>query len=83
MSKHKAAGKTSQHVRPSGKRLGVKVGDGEMVGEGSVLMRQRGTKIFAGKGVGVGRDHTLFAEEEGFVKFGKRLGKKTISIVGK
>ena len=81
MAKHKAGGsKASQHVSPAGKRLGTKVSDGEAVGAGSVLVRQRGTKFRAGKNVGVGRDHTLFAISEGTVKFGQKLGKKTVSV---
>jgi len=51
------------------KYLGVKKYDGEFVTAGSILVRQRGTKIHAGKNVGLGRDHTLFALKEGKVKF--------------
>jgi large subunit ribosomal protein L27 len=80
MSTHKQGGKAAQHVRPSGKRLGVKVGDGQHVTAGSILIRQRGTKVNAGKNVRVGRDHTLFTVVEGVVKFGKKLGKKIISV---
>lgn len=81
MSTHKAAGKASQHVTPEGKRLGVKVADGQKVTKGMVLVRQRGTKIGAGKGVDVGRDHTLFAMADGTVKFGQKIGKKNISVI--
>jgi len=80
MSTHKQGGKAAQHVRPSGKRLGVKVGDGQHVTAGSILIRQRGTKVNAGKNVKVGRDHTLFTVAEGVVKFGKKLGKKIVSV---
>lgn len=83
MSTHKAGGKASQHVSPAGKRLGVKTSDGEAVSPGMVLIRQRGTRIGLGKGVAVGRDHTVYAVVKGKVKFGKRLGKKVISVVGK
>jgi large subunit ribosomal protein L27 len=83
MSTHKAAGKARQHVRPSGKRLGVKVSDGQKVTKGSILSRQRGTKMHAGGNVRIGRDHTLFAVENGFVKFSQKLGKKIISVVTK
>jgi large subunit ribosomal protein L27 len=83
MSTHKQGGKAAQHVRPSGKRLGVKVGDGQKVTVGSILIRQRGTKVAAGKNVKVGRDHTLFAISEGIVKFGKKLGKKIVSVTEK
>lgn len=82
MSKHKAGGsKASQHVNPAGKRLGTKVSDGEKITAGSILVRQRGTKFAAGKGVGVGRDHSLFALIDGTAKFGTREGKSTISVI--
>lgn len=80
MSTHKAAGKAKQHVSPEGKRLGVKRTHGEKVGSGEVLVRQRGTVFHAGKNVKVGRDHTLFAMVAGVVNFGRKLGKKTVSI---
>ena len=81
MSKKKAAGKLNQQKRPRPKYLGVKVSGGEKVTGGSILVKQRGTKFSAGDGVKVGRDHTLFAINDGVVKFGQRLGKKTVSIV--
>jgi len=80
MSKKKAAGKTRQHTRPAGKRLGVKVSDGQPVTSGAVLVRQRGQKFAAGKNVKLGRDFTLFAISEGIVKFGQKLGKKFVSV---
>lgn len=82
MATHKAGGsKASQHVNPSGKRLGVKVADGQYVISGNVLVRQRGMNFAAGKNVMKGRDHTLFAVAEGIVKFGQKLGKKQISVI--
>lgn len=81
MSKKKQGGKTAQHVRPEGKRLGLKVADGELVNSGEILVRQRGTKIIAGWGVKVGRDHTLYAVESGMVKFRTIDGKKEAYIV--
>lgn len=83
MSKKKAAGKTRQQKRTSGKRLGVKVAGGQKVGIGMVLVRQRGTKYGAGAGVKVGRDHTLFAMSDGIVNFGKRAGKTVVSVLTK
>ena len=80
MSKHKAAGKTRQHHRPSGKRLGVKVSEGEKINAGAVMVRQSGTKVKAGKGARVGRDHTVYSIQAGKVKFGQKLGKKFISV---
>jgi large subunit ribosomal protein L27 len=84
MSTHKAAGgKASQHVSPAGKRLGVKVSDGEKVVAGSILVRQNGTKLTAGKNVKVGRDHSLFAAVSGIAKFGQKLGRKVVSVISK
>jgi len=81
MSTHKAAGKTKQHVSPAGKRLGAKVSHGQTVTIGSILIRQRGTRYHTGQGTGLGRDHTIFAMTNGVVTFGRRLGKKFISVV--
>ncbi len=80
MAKKKQAGKLKQHKRPKGKRLGVKVADGQRVSTGMVLVRQRGTKFGAGSGVKVGRDHTLYSVIEGTVEFGKKHGKTVVSI---
>jgi large subunit ribosomal protein L27 len=81
MAHKKSAGKLKQQKRTQPKYLGVKVSDGEKVTSGSILVRQRGTKINPGDGVKVGRDHTLFAIKEGIVKFGQKMGKKQVSIV--
>ena len=75
---HKKAGGSSRNGRDSpGQRLGVKKYGGEHVLAGNILVRQRGTKFFAGENVGMGKDHTLFALIEGSVKFQKRTGNKT------
>ena len=81
MAKKKAGSKSIQHVSPRGKRLSVKSFDGNKVAPGSIIVRQRGTKIRLGKGVAIGRDHTIYAVIKGTVKFGTRLGKKTVSVV--
>ena len=81
MSSKKQGGKTRQHKRPVGKRLGVKVNDGQRVIPGMIVLRQRGTRVSAGKGVKVGRDHSLYATQEGIVKFGQKLGKRVASII--
>ena len=63
------------------KRLGAKASDGEFVTAGSILYRQRGTKIFAGTNVGRGGDHTLFAKVSGTVKFERKgKDKKQVSV---
>ena len=70
------AGGTTRNLRDSNpKYLGVKRHDGQKVGIGEVIIRQRGTLVMAGKNIGVGKDHTLFALKEGFVKFG--MARKT------
>jgi large subunit ribosomal protein L27 len=81
MSKKKAAGKTRQHKRPEGKRLGVKVSDGQKVEPGMVLVRQRGTQFGPGKGVKLGRDFTLFSGVTGTVEFSKKFSKRIVSVL--
>lgn len=72
---HKKGGGSSRNGRDSNpKMLGVKVYAGELVNAGTILVRQRGTKITPGAGVGVGRDDTLFALVPGNVKY-ERVGK--------
>lgn len=70
---HKLAQGSTRNGRDSqAKRLGVKRGDGSQVGPGDIIVRQRGTKIHAGTGVRVGKDHTLYAIAEGAVSFMKK-----------
>ena len=67
---HKKGGGSSRNGRDSqGQRLGVKRYDGQVVRAGTIIVRQRGTRIRPGRNVGVGRDHTLFALSDGKVKF--------------
>ena len=74
---HKKAGGSSRNGRDSeSKRLGVKRFGGESVSAGSIIIRQRGTRVHAGENVGMGRDHTLFAKIEGRVLFGVRGPKR-------
>ncbi|WP_333830475.1 50S ribosomal protein L27 [Pararhodobacter sp.] len=79
---HKKAGGSSRNGRDSaGRRLGVKIYGGQAVNAGNIIVRQRGTKHFPGEGVGMGRDHTLFALTEGRVTFTKGLkGRSFVSI---
>ena len=79
---HKKAGGSSRNGRDSeAKRLGVKKFGGEAVLAGNILVRQRGTKFYPGEGVGIGKDHTLFALTTGTVAFrGGRLGRKFLCI---
>lgn len=82
---HKKGQGSTKNGRDSiAKRLGAKAADGEFVSGGSILYRQRGTKIHPGTNVGIGSDDTLYAKVEGYVKF-ERLGrdKKQVSIYAK
>ena len=79
---HKKGQSSTSNGRDSaGRRLGAKASDGEYVSAGSIIYRQRGTKIYPGVNVGMGKDHTLFAKVSGTVKF-ERLGrdKKKVSV---
>jgi large subunit ribosomal protein L27 len=77
----KAQGSTHNGRDSAGRRLGAKAADGEVVTAGSIIYRQRGTKIYPGKNVGMGVDNTLYAKISGRVKF-ERLGrdKKQASV---
>ena len=80
---HKKGVSSSRNGRDSeAKRLGVKRGDGQFVKAGNIIVRQRGTRIHPGLNVGIGKDDTLFATADGFVKFeNKGKTKKQVSIV--
>jgi len=74
---HRKAGGSAKNLRDSKpKYLGTKLYDGQKAQTGSILVRQRGTKILAGKNVGIGKDHTLFSLKEGIVKFTEKRKKK-------
>ncbi|OQY38370.1 MAG: 50S ribosomal protein L27 [Spirochaetaceae bacterium 4572_7] len=78
---HKKGGGSSKNGRDSqSKRLGIKRFGGEIVKAGEIILRQRGTKIYPGENVGLGRDFTLFAKEAGKVVFGTKKNKKRVSI---
>ncbi|MCG8440413.1 MAG: 50S ribosomal protein L27 [Caulobacterales bacterium] len=79
---HKKAGGSSRNGRDSeGRRLGVKKYGGEKVIPGNIIVRQRGTKFYAGRNVGLGKDHTLFALASGEVRFEtKRGGRSVVSV---
>lgn len=88
---HRKAGGSAKNLRDSNpKYLGTKLYDGQKAKAGSVIVRQRGTKILPGTNVSVGKDHTLFALKEGTVKFGskrktnfdgKTVVKKTANVI--
>jgi large subunit ribosomal protein L27 len=85
MSKVKASGKVNQQAQGKrhGKRLGLKKSGGQSVIAGNIILRQRGAKYKAGKGVGMGKDHTIFAMIDGIVSFGKKWGKTTVNVFSK
>ncbi len=75
---HKKAGGSSRNGRDSaGRRLGVKLFGGELANPGAIIVRQRGTKFHPGAGVGIGRDHTLFALVEGKIAFARKARRRT------
>ena len=77
----KAQGSTQNGRDSAGRRLGAKLADGQSAKAGNIIYRQRGTKIYPGTNVGMGKDHTLFALVDGTVKY-ERLGrdKKKVSV---
>ncbi len=79
---HKKAGGSSRNGRDSaGRRLGVKLFGGQEATAGNILVRQRGTKHYPGRNVGIGKDHTLFALSDGRVAFHDgKLGRKFVSV---
>ncbi|UWQ51451.1 50S ribosomal protein L27 [Leisingera caerulea] len=80
---HKKAGGSSRNGRDSaGRRLGVKLYGGQAAIAGNIIVRQRGTKFWPGEGVGIGKDHTLFATADGAVTFRKGLkGRTFVSVL--
>ena len=81
---HKKAGGSSRNGRDSqAKRLGVKAFGGELIPAGSIIIRQRGTRVHPGLNVGMGRDHTLFAKIDGKVVFAIKgeKGRHMVSVV--
>ncbi len=84
MASKKGVGSSKNGRDSESKRLGVKIGDGQYVSAGSILVRQRGTKFHPGRNVGIGGDDTLFARIDGAVKF-ERYDKtrKKVSVYPK
>jgi large subunit ribosomal protein L27 len=81
---HKKAGGSSRNGRDSqAKRLGVKCFGGELVPAGSIIVRQRGTRVHPGENVGIGKDHTLFAKVTGKIEFSQKgpLRHKMVSVL--
>ena len=81
MSKTKGGGSTRNGRDSNAQRLGVKVFDGTVITAGTILIRQRGTKVQPGNNVGIGKDDTLFALAAGSVKFGERRGRRVVDVL--
>jgi len=80
MSKTKGGGSTRNVRDYQSKRLGVKAYDGHVITAGSIIVRQRGTRVHPGENVGKGGDDTLFALVDGKVKFADRRGRKFVDV---
>lgn len=81
MAHKKGGGSTANNRDSRSKRLGVKHYDGEAVKSGSIIVRQRGTRIIPGNNVGCGKDHTLFSKINGYVKFERHSRtRKRVSV---
>lgn len=80
----KGQSSTKNNRDSAGRRLGAKLSDGQLATAGAIIYRQRGTKIYPGENVGLGKDHTLYAKIEGIVKY-ERLGRdnKKVSVYSK
>ena len=85
MAQKKGGGSTRNGRDSKPKMLGVKAYGGQFVSAGSIIVRQRGTRVHAGRNVGMGKDHTLFAKVEGVIKFEVKgaFGRRYVSIVPK
>lgn len=83
MAHTKAGGKATQKTPRAGKRLGLKAFGGQNTQAGNIIVRQRGTKFYPGEGVKIGRDHTIFAINEGIINFTKKKGKNIVNVIGK
>jgi len=81
MAHKKGGGSTRKNRDSAGKRLGLKIYGKQIAKPGNIILRQRGTKFYAGLGTMLGRDHTVFAVREGIVKFRQKLGKKFVDVV--
>lgn len=81
MAHVKAGGVAKGNKDSVSKRLGVKIYGGQHAKSGNILVRQKGTKIYPGTGVMMGKDFTIFAVQDGLVAFYQKLGKKLISVI--
>lgn len=77
----KGLGSTRNGRDSNSKRLGVKIYGGQAARAGNIIIRQRGTRFYPGKNVGIGTDHTLFATADGVVEFAERRNRTHVNIV--
>lgn len=80
MAHIKAGGVAKGNKDSVSKRLGVKIFGGQVAQPGSIIIRQKGTRVHPGNGVGLGHDYTIFAKISGIVRFSKKLGKQYVSV---
>ncbi len=80
MAHKKGLGSSRNGRESESKRLGVKLFGGQLARPGNIIVRQRGTRFWPGKGVGMGKDHTLFALVEGVVHFRERKGRRFVDV---
>ena len=83
MAHVKAGGTAAGNKDSVSKRLGVKVYGGQMAQPGSIIIRQKGTKVYPGTGVRLGRDYTIYAVTKGLVEFTVKEGKQVVSVLPK
>jgi large subunit ribosomal protein L27 len=81
MAHVKAGGTAAGNKDSVSKRLGIKIYGGQFAKSGCIIVRQKGTKVFPGKGVQMGRDYTIFAVIKGLVKFSTVRGKQFVSVL--
>jgi len=80
MAHTKSGAKARQKANRAGKRLGLKMGQGQSAAPGNIIIRQRGSVFHPGQGARMGKDHTIFAITSGTVKFSQKKGKKLVAI---
>jgi len=81
MAHVKAGGVAKGNKDSQAKRLGVKIYGGQKAKSGNIIVRQRGTRVYPGNGVSMGKDHTIFAVVDGTVHFFEKVGKKVVSVL--
>jgi large subunit ribosomal protein L27 len=81
MAHTKAQGSVKGNRDSIAKRLGIKIYGGQKASPGNIIVRQKGTKVFPGQGVSLGRDFTIFSVAEGIVRFKNKRGKKYVEVL--